>query len=67
PDWARQIANVLPFQWTFGFPIEALVSNLSPDQLLFGLAMQGLWIAIGAALVAVVWRVGVRQFTSVGN
>ena len=29
PDWAQQLADVLPFKWTFGFPIEALVGDLS--------------------------------------
>ena len=29
PDWVQHLADVLPFQWTFGFPIEALVGNLS--------------------------------------
>ena len=27
PDWAQRLADVLPFKWTFGFPIEALVGQ----------------------------------------
>jgi ABC-2 type transport system permease protein len=67
PDWARAIANVLPFQWTFGFPIEALVGNLSNDQLLFGLAMQLFWIVVGAILVRVVWHFAVRRYSAVSG
>ncbi len=67
PDWARAIANVLPFQWTFGFPIEALVGNLSNDQLLFGLAMQLFWIVVGAILVRVVWHFAVRRYSTVSG
>lgn len=67
PDWARQLANFFPFQWTFGFPIEALVGQLSPQQLIAGLGMQLLWILIGLAMVSLVWRVGVRRFAAVGN
>lgn len=67
PDWARQLAGFLPFQWTFGFPIEALVGNLSPQQLLGGLGMQLLWVGIGAGLVAIIWSRGVRRFGAVGN
>lgn len=67
PDWAQDLARLLPFQWTFGFPIEALVGQLSTDQLLGGLAIQALWIAVGAGLVAIVWRIAIRNYTAVGN
>jgi ABC-2 type transport system permease protein len=67
PDWVRSIANVLPFQWTFGFPIEALVGNLPTEQLLGGLAMQLLWIVIGAVLVRVVWHFAVRRYSAVAG
>ena len=67
PRWVQTLANYLPFKWTFGFPIESLVGQLSTRQLLGGLGFQALWTAIGAALVAVVWRRGVRRFSSVGN
>ena len=45
PDWAQNLANVLPFKWSFYFPIEALVGDLSQRELLGGLATQALWIA----------------------
>ena len=67
PDWAQQVAGLLPFQWTFGFPIEALIGQLPPEQLLGGLAMQLLWIAISATIVAVVWRLAVKRFSAVGG
>jgi ABC-2 type transport system permease protein len=67
PEWARTLAGFLPFQWTFGFPIEALVGRLTPQQLFAGLGMQLLWIAIGWALVMLIWRAGVRQYSAVGN
>jgi ABC-2 type transport system permease protein len=67
PDWAQRLADVLPFKWTFGFPIEALVGNLPESQLLGGLAMQALWIAIGSVGVAVIWRFAIRRYSAVGN
>jgi ABC-2 type transport system permease protein len=67
PDWVQRIANVLPFQWTFGFPIEALVGNLSTEALLGGLAMQALWIVIGSVLVRVVWHFAVRRYSAVSG
>jgi ABC-2 type transport system permease protein len=67
PIWVQQIANFLPFQSTFYFPIDALVGQLSPMQLLEGLGIQVIWIGLGVLFVNIVWRKGVRQFSSVGN
>jgi ABC-2 type transport system permease protein len=67
PDWAQRLADVLPFKWTFGFPIEALVGRLPESELLGGLAMQVLWIAIGAIGVRVVWRFAIRRYGAVGG
>ena len=67
PAWAQSIASFLPFQWTFGFPIEALIGQLSPQQLLSGLGMQVIWIVASFLLVRLVWHFGIRHFSSVGN
>jgi ABC-2 type transport system permease protein len=67
PVWVQQLADVLPFQWTFGFPIEALVGNLPTEELLGGLAMQLLWIVIGSVLVRVVWHFAVRRYSAVSG
>lgn len=67
PPWVQQVANFLPFQWTFNFPITALIGNLSTAQLVSGLGMQALWIAIYGLILAVVWRAGIRQYSAVGN
>ena len=67
PGWTQQLAAFLPFQWTFGFPIEALVGRLGTAQLLGGLAMQALWVGIGGALVALLWRASVRRYSAVGT
>ncbi|MFV9506565.1 MAG: ABC transporter permease [Oscillochloridaceae bacterium umkhey_bin13] len=67
PEWARNLAWFLPFQWTFGFPIEALVGTLTPSQLVLGLGMQLLWITLGAIMVQIVWRLGIRRYGAVGG
>jgi ABC-2 type transport system permease protein len=67
PDWAQRLADFLPFKWTFGFPIEALVGRLPESELIGGLAMQALWIAIGAIGVRVVWRFAIRRYGAVGG
>lgn len=67
PGWVQTLASVLPFKWTFGYPIEALVGDLSTAELIGGLGMQALWTLAGWLLVMTVWRRAVRRFTSVGN
>ena len=67
PGWTQRVADFLPFQWTFGFPIEALVGHLSTRDLLIGLAAQVLWVAVGSVALGLVWRVGIRRFSAVGN
>lgn len=67
PPWVQSIANYLPFQWTFGFPIEAPIGQLSTQQLFFGLGMQVFWIVATFLLVRLVWHFGIRHFSSVGN
>ena len=46
----QTLANFLPFKWTFGYPIESLVGDLSTRSLLLGLVVQALWIVIGLVL-----------------
>jgi ABC-2 type transport system permease protein len=67
PDWAESLANWLPFKWTFYFPIQVLVGNLSNASLIGGLGMQALWTAIGSALVFVCWRQTSKHYTAVGS
>jgi ABC-2 type transport system permease protein len=67
PDWVQTIAWLLPFRWTFYFPIETLVGDLSDAQLLAGLGMQLFWTVVGIGIFSVAWRYAVRRYTAVGN
>jgi len=67
PDWAQQIAWVLPFKWAFGYPIEVLLGRWSPLEILYGFGMQAVWTIVGLAIVGLVWRAGVSRFSAVGN
>jgi ABC-2 type transport system permease protein len=67
PDWVQTLAWFLPFQWTFYFPIETLVGDLSNAELLRGLGMQVFWILVGIGIFSLVWRRAVRHYTAVGN
>ena len=67
PDWVEDVAAVLPFKWSFYFPIETLVGDMSNGELLGGLAMQLFWIVALTGLFLVVWRFAVRRYSAVGN
>jgi ABC-2 type transport system permease protein len=67
PAWVQSLASFLPFQWTFGFPIEALVGHLSNEQLFGGLLTQLFWIIVGAILVRVVWHFAIRRYSAVSG
>ena len=67
PVWAQNLADILPFKWTFGFPIEALVGELPESDLLAGLATQVLWIAIGILAIRAVWPLAVRRYAAVNG
>src|SRR5918994_80570 len=63
PDWAEDIADVLPFKWSFFFPIDVLVGDMTNRELLEGLGMQLFWIVVLTALFLVVWRFAIRRYS----
>jgi ABC-2 type transport system permease protein len=67
PDWVLRWVDLLPFRSTFGFPIEALVSDLAGPELVRGLVAQLVWIAVSWALAMLVWRRAIRRYSAVGN
>jgi ABC-2 type transport system permease protein len=67
PDWVQDVAAFLPFQWSFYFPIESLVGDLSTRELLGGLGMQAFWFAVMTGITLFVWRFAIRRYSAVGN
>jgi ABC-2 type transport system permease protein len=67
PGWVQTVAWFLPFRWTFYFPIETLVGDLSNAELLGGLVMQVFWTVVGIGVFSLVWRYAIRRYTAVGN
>jgi len=67
PPWVQHLSNYLPFKWTFFFPIDALVGNLSTGELWMGVGMQVLWILVSVSVLSLVWRAAIKQFSAVGG
>ncbi len=67
PDWVQDLAQYLPFESTFGFPITSLVGPITNAELVEGLLRQLMWIAIGTVGVNLMWRRGVKAYTAVNG
>jgi len=66
PHWLQVTADIFPFQWTVGFPVELVLGELTPLRALEGISAQVVWLVISLALIRVVWRAGVRVYSAVG-
>ena len=66
PHWIQILADILPFRWMLGFPVELVLGRLTQLQALEGLAAQAAWVIVSLVLVRVVWRAGVRVYSAVG-
>jgi ABC-2 type transport system permease protein len=66
PHPVRILADILPFRWMVGFPVELLLGRLTLSEALTGLGIQAAWVIIGLVLLRVVWRAGVRVYSAVG-
>ncbi|MBX3011322.1 MAG: ABC-2 family transporter protein [Caldilineaceae bacterium] len=67
PPALQGLASFLPFRWFIAFPIELTLGRLSPQEALWGFAMQALWFVIAITTLNVVWRAGVKQYSAVGS
>ena len=67
PGWVQGLSWFLPFRWTFGFPITALVGPVSNRELLVGVLAQAGWVLVGVLVVKAMWRRGIRRYSAVGG
>lgn len=67
PTWLRQLSLLAPFRYTVSLPVEIVVGTLSQSELVQGLAGQLAWLLVGALLYRVMWRYGIRAYSSAGG
>jgi ABC-2 type transport system permease protein len=67
PDLLRCMANVLPFRYMLGFPVEILTGQLSTAETTTGFIYQTGWLAIALFLFGIIWRQGVRHYSAIGG
>jgi ABC-2 type transport system permease protein len=66
PGWIQIVADILPFRWMLGFPVELALGRLTPLQALEGLAAQVAWVVLSLVVIRAVWRAGLRVYSAVG-
>ena len=67
PPWVQDLANWLPFKWTFQYPIETVIGRLSTGEIVTGFLIQMAWIVglwVGARAI---WNVAIKRYTAVGT
>lgn len=67
PNTLSHIASVLPFSYMIYFPVVAIIGKLSVLELLQAVSMQILWLFVFIAIYQVVWRLGRKKFTALGQ
>ncbi len=67
PDWARTLADILPFKWTLAFPTELMLGTLSPADVQNGFAALGFWLIASTIVLKFVWARGVKAYSAVGS
>ena len=66
PAPLQLVANLLPFRWGLAYPVELFLGRLTPREAIIGLAAQLIWLAITLAILRLVWRAGLRRYSSFG-
>jgi len=67
PASIRQLAQVLPYRYMLGFPIEILTGHLSHAEIITGFGWQIGWVVAILAAHQLVWQRGVRHYAAIGG
>lgn len=67
PSWVRGVAEVLPFRYTLGFPVEILIGMAGDADIARGLTIQFAYGAGAAVMALVLWRAGLKRFGAFGG
>lgn len=66
PGWALALASILPFRWMMSFPVEVLLGKLSLEQVVLGLGVQVIVLAVLLTLLLAIWPAAVERYTAAG-
>jgi len=67
PPALAQVLSFTPFPYQLYFPISIYMGKTAGGELVRGLAIQVLWVAVAYALARFAWRRGIRRYAAVGG
>jgi ABC-2 type transport system permease protein len=67
PPWVARLADVLPFRYMLGFPVETLIGLEETSAALRDLGVQWLYVAVLLGVTLGTWRAGMRRFVAFGG
>ncbi len=67
PGIVGTISGILPYRYMLGFPVEVLLGKLSMGQTIGGIVFQLIWLFIIIGLNRVIWKRGIKHYSSVGG
>lgn len=67
PDAVRNVALLLPFRSSVGFPLEMLMGRLDGRETATGFAVTAGWLAVTTAVYRLLWHRGLRRYQAVGG
>ena len=66
PSWAFGLLTVLPFRYTFSFPIEIFLGKLTPSGIAAGFLWQLGWLIVLSLVARLMWTRGLRRYSATG-
>ncbi|WP_018130738.1 ABC transporter permease [Effusibacillus pohliae] len=67
PPFVRWIAEISPFYWMLGFPVDLLTRPWTQMAALHGFVVQGIWMIALFTLYVVMWRMGLKKYGAAGG
>jgi ABC-2 type transport system permease protein len=67
PGWIARTAEVLPFRYMLGVPVELMTRAHTPDEVLRMLLGQLAWAGVSLVGALWVWRLGIKHYEAVGG
>lgn len=67
PPFVQTVAQISPFYWMLGFPVDLMTRSWAPPDAVNGLVAQAAWLAAFLLLYAWMWRQGLKKYGAVGG
>jgi ABC-2 type transport system permease protein len=67
PDSVSGLNQLLPFRYTFAFPLEIMLGQLDQSTYLMGLVIQLGWVIVLFGLYRWLWKAGIKNYEAIGR